>query len=659
MHIEQISNLDALLAMLAVIAFAALIFRIVPLGGDRPPSPRSYAVTEVVGHDRALAKYMVVTTAALELGGVHLAIRSVPLVADWLERGGYGGHLVRDIAYSHMMIVMGGTIAVTGLTWYALPRVLQRPLFSGTLAQLAFWGTVVGAAGFYLSNVIAGGWMAAMANSGRSAAEIDDAVGIWRALATGLSASVMGLGYWTYVANVVLTVLGLGRTSGARPHLHLAKFFFVGALGLFAGTVQGVLQVVPENVDWLHSAGIPGTYIDPISHAHINLVTGVLSIVAGVVFYVTHPDDTRPGDRRIEQFVFWTMIPGSIAFYLSFIYLGFTEGGMIIDRGLTFTQAAKALGPLHAVPLTVSGAVMLVGIWLFIWVLIKRLCAPQFFAKGGIAVALGAATLALGTLQGFVQLLPEVKTWLVASGPAGTAVAEAHAQLNILGGVLMILVGCMFVVGSPLFASSPQLQLVRRTSLLLGSGAIIYYAAALLVAVFAGVAIQRGQPVLQALNQTQSWGSPGMILGALLYTLGAGLAFAFVWKTTRESRTEGWRNMLAAVAKNNSSGAPWRRRTPNAQLLIPEVVAALFGFPGVGWILSGRASIGVPLILGGSAVSWAIFPLLLSPYGEGQLPHLDPLALEIYLVVSAVLSAITLFAVQVGVGRRRHKTLQS
>lgn len=652
MHIEHISNLEALFGMLAFATFAALIFHIVPPAA-RPPEPRVFSEAEVVGHDWALPKYLVVTTGALTLGALHLAIRSIPAVANWLAHGGYGGHLVRDIAYSHMMIVMGGTIAVTGLTWYALPRVLRRPLYSGTLAELAFWGTVVGAAGFYVSNIVAGGVMAGMANAGVPADVIDYSTGLWRGLAIGISATVMGLGYWTYVANVFLTALGGDWANGPRPHLHLAKFFIVGAAGLFVGTIQGVLQVLPENVDWLHAAGVAGTYIDPLSHAHVNLITGVISIIAGIIFFITANDAKRPGGRFAEELVFWTLVPGSVIFYLSFLYLGFEEGSMIVNRDMSFAQAAQAMGWLHTVPLAISGTVTLAGIWLLIVTTIRRMCTSAYLGRGGLAAILGASALAGGTLQGIVQVVPAVRIWMIGAGEVGHAIAEAHAQLNIVGGVLLLLLSAMLVIGEPLTVGSPPAALTKRASILMALGAGIYYVSAILMAVFAGLAVHGGAPPLSALHGSQLWASPGMIAGALGYVAGAVPLLAFSWHATHEYRAEGWRRFVRALERNNTTDAPWRRRIPKMHLLLPEFVAGLFGFPGLGWILSGRATVGLPLILAGSAVSWAIIPLLLSPYGDGRMPHLTPFALECYLLTSAFLSTSILFFVTVSSNRYR------
>lgn len=52
--------------------------------------------------------------------------------------------------------------------------------------------------------------------------------------------------------------------------------------------------------------------------------------------------------------------------------------------------------------------------------------------------------------------------------PAGHAIVEAHAQLNIIGSALMMLLGTMLIIGAPMVIGSPPASLVRRTSLLIG-----------------------------------------------------------------------------------------------------------------------------------------------------------------------------------------------
>ena len=118
------------------------------------------------------------------------------------------------------------------------------------------------------------------------------------------------------------------------------KFLVVGAGGLFLGTVQGVYQVLPWSVDWLHRAGEAGRLIDPAAHAHINLVGGVAMAIAGFVYYFLPRVTGRPiYSRRLADASFYIAAVGVLAFWLGLIVLAFVEGNMIIDQGIDFQEA--------------------------------------------------------------------------------------------------------------------------------------------------------------------------------------------------------------------------------------------------------------------------------------------------------------------------------
>ena len=119
-------------------------------------------------------------------------------------------------------------------------------------------------------------------------------MGNWYKAPTGMGAGVMGLGYWCFATNVCVTIFQSRLVRVPKPQWHLWKFFATGAAALTVGTVQGVIQVQPKNADWLYKAGHAGEWIDPISHAHINLVTGLTMLVAGAFFAL----DPRRGRRR-------------------------------------------------------------------------------------------------------------------------------------------------------------------------------------------------------------------------------------------------------------------------------------------------------------------------------------------------------------------------
>ena len=129
-------------------------------------------------------------------------------------------------------------------------------------------------------------------------------MGNWYRVPVGMGAGVMGVGYWCFAANVFLTVFQARLVRVPKPAGHLWKFFATGAAGLTVGTVQGVIQVQPANADWLYRAGHAGEWIDPISHAHINLVTGLTMLVAGGLLYLVPllggtPPVAPPGQRLL------------------------------------------------------------------------------------------------------------------------------------------------------------------------------------------------------------------------------------------------------------------------------------------------------------------------------------------------------------------------
>lgn len=81
-----------------------------------------------------------------------------------------------------------------------------------------------------------------------------------------------------------------------------------------------------------------------------------------------------------------------------------------------------------------------------------------------------------------------------------------------------------------------------------------------------------------------------------------------------------------------------------------EFFCSLCGFPGLGWMISGRIAIGLPLFVIGPAITWAIYPLYLSMSNEIMA---GPYVVLRYLPVLAVTSAGLLAISQVRYARRR------
>src|ERR671934_1740567 len=442
MWVKHLSSLQFLTYVAFFAVVVAAICKFVP-GKPAPVRETPYPDDELYAHDRKTAKYFVAGGLFLVLGSVHTAIKNVPWLAEYLARTGYAGHLVRDLSNTHVTIVGGGTLLATGLCWLVLPRIVQRPLASEGLAQSAFWFTVLGLVVFYVSLIGNGIAIGRLVEHGWDYQLAKAHMGKWYKVPTGIGAGVMGLGYWCFATNVAVTIFQSRLVKVAKPQWHLWKFFATGAAALTVGTVQGVIQVQPRNADWLYRAGHAGEWIDPISHAHINLVTGLTMLVAGALFSLIPLAGGERPSRRVTNACFWSLLAGSLAFYGSALYHGFHEGRLVVGRGLTPEQAEEATR-LHPFLIMGSGIAMFAAFWLLLAVVVRAVWRAPGPTRAFVLAGCGA--LAVGTLQGPVQAFPAVNELLDKGGEAGDVIVNLHAQLNMLAGLMVILVGLALLV---------------------------------------------------------------------------------------------------------------------------------------------------------------------------------------------------------------------
>jgi hypothetical protein len=637
-YLKHLSSLQFLTYVGFFTVVLAALWRLLP--GKAPPVRTVPHREETIGaHDPKLAKYFVAGGGFLVLGGLHMVVKNLPWTAEWLARAGYAGHLVRDLANTHVMIVGGGTLIATGLCWYVLPRIVGRPLASEALAQCAFWFTAAGLLVFYVAFVGNGIAIGRLVAHGSDYEAAKASMGKWYKVPVGIGAGVMGLGYWCFAANVFLTVFHARLVRVPKPSGHLWKFLATGAAGLTVGTVQGVIQVAPGQADWLYRAGHAGEWIDPISHAHINLVTGLTMLVAGAVFYLVPLLGGTAPSRRAANMCFYLLLGGSLAFYAAALYLGFHEGRLVVRRGLTPDQAEEATS-LHPYLIMAGGVAMFAAFWLLLALLVRSFGRARGAAR--LFVLAGCAALAVGTLQGPVQAVPAVHELLDRGGDAGGVIVNLHAQLNMLGGLMVILVG----VSLPLLAelggrSLPHL--VRRTLIGAAAGMAVYYAAGMAFSAVEAHRVAGGRTYPSTVAQLEPWSA--LVLGpAALAVLGGFGAYAMAaWRMTTRQRKAG-REALAAAPAVYAGRVPKRvRRRSPAALAGYELPMALLGFPGIGWLFAGFPFTAAILLLLGPVLAWAVIPSMFSPYGTGPLRGVGWKSELVWLAATALLSAAALY----------------
>src|SRR5947209_3768479 len=533
MYLRHLSSLQFLTYASFFGVVIAAMFRFMP--GKAPPvRTKPYSAEELGAHDRKLAKYFVGGGFFLVLGSLHMVVKNVPWIAESLARFGYAGHLVRDLSNTHVMIVGGGTLLATGLCWHVLPRIVRRPLASEGLAQCAFWFTALGLAVFYVSLVGNGIAIGRLVEHGWTYEAAKAHMGKWYKVPTGVGAGIMGLGYWCFAAGVGLTIFQSRLVKVPKPQWHLWKFLATGAAALTVGTVQGVIQVQPANADWLYKAQHAGEWIDPISHAHINLVTGLTMLVAGALFSLLPALGGRAPSRRLANLCFGSLLGGSLAFYGSALYLGLHEG-RLVHRGLTPEQAEEATR-VHPYLIMGSGIAMFAAFWLLLGVIVWSMWRAHGPARGFVLA--GCAALAVGTLQGPVQAFPAVNELLDKGGDAGDVIVNLHAQLNMLAGLMMILIG--LTLASLWRAGAEWPVRPARTGLrFVVVGTAVYYAGGVAFSAVEAHRIAHGATFARAITALEPWQALVLVPAALAALTGfSGYARA-AWTMTARQRAAG------------------------------------------------------------------------------------------------------------------------
>jgi hypothetical protein len=615
------------------------------LPGRKPPvRTEPYPDDELHAHDPRLPKYFLAGGAFLVLGGLHMVLKNLPWTAEWLARAGYAGHLVRDLSNTHVMIVGGGTLISTGLCWYVLPRIVGRPLTSSGLAQCAFWFTAVGLLVFYVALIANGIAMGRLVSSGWDYEAAKLHMGKAYRVPVGIGAGIMGIGYWCFAANVFLTIFQSRLVRVPKPSAHLWKFLATGAAGLTVGTVQGVIQVQPGHADWLYRAGHAGEWIDPISHAHINLVTGLTMLTAGVLFALAPVFGGTAPSRRAANVCFWSLLAGSLAFYGVALFLGFHEGRLVVRRGLTTEQAEEATR-LHPFLIMAAGVAMLVAFWFLLVTLVQSFRGARTPVRAFVLAGCGA--LAVGTLQGPVQAFPAVNELLDRGGDAGDVIVNLHAQLNMLGGLMVVL------IGAALALLPGGLRSTRTMLIGVGAGMAVYYGAGVVFAAVEAYLVADGRTFGSAVAELEPWQAFVLVPAALAVALGFGSYARATWRSTAAYRAAG-RSWLRRAPSAYAGRIPKRvRRRPPAAVAVYEVPMGLLGFPGVGWLFAGFPLTATMLLLAGPAIAWAAIPLAFTPFANGPLRHVGWQAELIWLPASTLLSTALLYRAH----RRRRQRL--
>jgi cytochrome c oxidase cbb3-type subunit 1 len=111
--------------------------------------------------------------------------------------------------------------------------------------------------------------------------------------------------------------------------------------------------------------------IDPLAHAHINVVGGVVIFVMGASYYLLpRLTGTRIHSKTLIEHTFWWTTLGIIGFYSTLMTFGILEGRALLANP-DDSAAIEAIHHYYGPIISVVSSVMGVGFWLYFFNLYK------------------------------------------------------------------------------------------------------------------------------------------------------------------------------------------------------------------------------------------------------------------------------------------------
>ena len=155
----------------------------------------------------------------------------------------------------------------------------------------------------------------------------------------------------------------------------LIKFVVTSAACFFIGTVHGVLQVIRPIRAWLDSIGSPyggpGHMIDPLAHAHINVVGGVVIFIMGASYYLLpRLTGCRLHSRGLVEHTYWWTTIGILGFYSTLMIFGILEGQAMLANP-NDSSVAEQLHRYYGPTISIVASVMGMGFWVYFYNLFK------------------------------------------------------------------------------------------------------------------------------------------------------------------------------------------------------------------------------------------------------------------------------------------------
>ncbi len=252
----------------------------------------------------------------------------------WYQNG--LGETVIQGYYMHMGVGMWFTPIVLGLTYYFLPKLLNKPIYSYSLGVLAFWTgmlfyALIGAHHFVFSPVP--WWLQTVA--------IIFSVGMFIPVVAG-------------TGNFLLTMRGSERTIARSYSL---PFILVGVIYYFVGSNQGTLEALRSLNNIWHLTNFT------VAHSHMTMYGFFSFLIWGGIYGLIPRLTGREPSHLLVGIHFWFSFIGLLIYGIA-LMIGGTEQGESWIEGEPFIESVKLMSS-YWLWRAVSGNLMFLGHLIF------------------------------------------------------------------------------------------------------------------------------------------------------------------------------------------------------------------------------------------------------------------------------------------------------
>ena len=257
-------------------------------------------------------------------------------ILPWYQKG--LGQVAISGYFMHNAVGMWFTPLALGLFYYAIPKVLNRPIYSYALGVLAFWTNLIfypmlGGHHFLFSPLP--WWL-------QTTAII---------CSVGMLVPVLGGS-----ANYLLTMRG--RYHGRIESYPLA-FLFIGVLGYLIGSTQGTVEALRSLQAVWHFTSFT------VGHSHLTMYGFVTFAVWGGIYALLPLATGKNPGRFGVALHFWLALVG-VSIYVISLSIGGTVQGLDWIHGLPFIQSVIDMEPYYLWR-GVGGILMFLSHIVFAW----------------------------------------------------------------------------------------------------------------------------------------------------------------------------------------------------------------------------------------------------------------------------------------------------